>query len=70
VSRLETSRGSPMLSSSQESNAVKVGIPLTEKIYIFICIGLIKIDILFMKPNRPYDEMYMLWDDLINFDYV
>jgi hypothetical protein len=49
-----------MLSSSQESNAVKVGIPLTEKIYIFICIGLIKIDILFMKPNRPYDEMYML----------
>jgi hypothetical protein len=37
-----------------------VGIPLTEKIYIFICIGLIKIYILFMKPNRPYDEMYML----------
>jgi len=43
-----------------ESNAAKVGIPLTEKIYIFICIGLIKIYILFMKPNRPYDEMYML----------
>jgi hypothetical protein len=44
-----------------ESNAAKVGIPLTEKIYIFICIGLIKIYILFMNPNQPYDEMYMLW---------
>jgi hypothetical protein len=45
-----------------ESNAVKVGIPLTEKIYIFICIGLIKIYIyiLFMKLNQPYDEMYVL----------
>jgi hypothetical protein len=43
-----------------ESNAAKVGIPLTEKIYIFICIGLIKIYILFMKLNQPYDEMYML----------
>jgi hypothetical protein len=43
-----------------ESNAAKVGIPLTEKIYIFICIGLIKIYILFMKPNQPYDEMYVL----------
>jgi hypothetical protein len=51
--------------SSQESNAAKVGIPLTEKIYFFICIGLIKIYILFMKPNQPYDEMYMLWDDLL-----
>jgi hypothetical protein len=48
-----------------ESNAAKVGIPLTEKIYIFICIGLIKIYILFMKLNQPYDEMYMLWDDLL-----
>jgi len=38
----------------------EVGIPLTEKIYIFICIGLINIYILFMKPNQPYDEMYML----------
>jgi hypothetical protein len=38
----------------------KVGIPLIEKIYIFICIGLIKIYILFMKPNQPYDEMYVL----------
>jgi hypothetical protein len=52
-----------------ESNAAKVGIPLTEKIYIFICIGLIKIYILFMKPNQPYDEMYV-WEDLISFDYV
>jgi hypothetical protein len=43
-----------------ESNAAKVGIPLTEKIYIFISIGLIKIYILFMKLNQPYDEMYML----------
>jgi hypothetical protein len=30
------------------------------KIYIFICIGLIKIYILFMKPNQPYDELYAL----------
>jgi hypothetical protein len=37
-----------------------VGIPFTEKIYIFICNGLIKIYILFMKPNQPYDEMYVL----------
>jgi hypothetical protein len=43
-----------------ESNAAKVGIPLTEKIYIFICIGLIKIYILLLKLNQPYDEMYML----------
>jgi hypothetical protein len=52
-----------------ESNAAKVGIPLTEKVYIFIRIGLIKIYILFMKPNQPYDEMYV-WEDLISFDYV
>jgi hypothetical protein len=51
-------------SSSQESNAANVGIPLTEKIYIFICIGLIKIYILFMKPIQPYDELYALrWFD-------
>jgi hypothetical protein len=49
-----------MQNSSRESNSAKVGIPLTEKIYIFICIGLIKIYILFMKPNQPYDEMYVL----------
>jgi hypothetical protein len=52
-----------------ESNAAKVGIPLTEKVYIFICIGLIKIYVLFMKPNQPYDEMYV-WEDLISFDYI
>jgi hypothetical protein len=43
-----------------ESNAAKVGIPLTEKIYIFICIRLIKIYILFMKSSQPYDELYAL----------
>jgi hypothetical protein len=38
----------------------EVGILLTEKIYIFIRNRLIKIYILFMKPNRPYDEIYAL----------
>jgi hypothetical protein len=40
--------------------AIQGGYSITEKIYIFICIGLIKIYILFMNPNQPYDEMYML----------
>jgi hypothetical protein len=38
-----------------------VSILLTEKIYIFICNRLIKIYILFINPNRPYDEIYMFW---------
>jgi hypothetical protein len=38
----------------------KVSILLTEKIYIFICNRLIKIYVLLMKPNRPYDELYAL----------
>jgi hypothetical protein len=36
-----------------ESNAAKVGIPLTEKIYIFICIGLIKIYIYIVYEIEP-----------------
>jgi hypothetical protein len=44
--------GSPILSSSRESNAAKVSILLIEKIYIFIRNRLINIYIyIFMKPN-------------------
>jgi hypothetical protein len=39
------------------------------EIYIFICNRLIKIYILFMKLNQPYDELYVL-RNLISFDYV
>jgi hypothetical protein len=50
----------------------EVSILLTEKIYIFIFNRLIKIYILFMKPNRPYDGIYVLdnFISLIIFNYI